>query len=147
MGDYCQENSLSALSPTNTCVPELNCNPYVLRFSDLKKWMFCPKDGWDWTLDEHSLTLKNERRNSRTQSAWTSYNTEQSDALSNLKGACGKKQVLCGQEKSNPCACASFLQQFLLPNEQQSQIHSRGPRLVSKESTRNNSFSGHEATM
>lgn len=52
MGDYSQENSLNILSPTNTCVPELNCNPYVLQFSNLKKWMFCPKDGWNWTWDD-----------------------------------------------------------------------------------------------
>lgn len=43
MGDYSQENSLSILSPTNTCVPELNCNPYMLQFSDLKKVKVLPK--------------------------------------------------------------------------------------------------------
>ena len=147
MGDYSQENSLSILSPTNTCVPELNFTPYVLQFSGLKKWKFCPKDGWDWTWDEHSMTLKNEGRKSVTQSAWTLHNKEQSAALRSLRDTWGKKQVLCGQEKSNPCACASFLQQFLPPTERQSEIHSRGPRLALKESTQNSRFSGHEDTM
>lgn len=100
MGVYCQGNCLSVLSPTNACVPELNCNPYVLRFSDLKMWMFCPKDGWDWTGDEHSRALKNERRNSTTQSTGTSHNKEQSAALGNLREQAGRNRYSVVERKA-----------------------------------------------
>lgn len=100
MGVYCQRNSLSVLSPTNTCVPELNCNPYVLWFSDLKMWMFCPKDGWDWSGDEHSRMLKNEGRNSTTQSAGTSHNKEQSATLSNLREQAGRNRYSVVERKA-----------------------------------------------